>query len=68
MNNIVLYYHNLNHIEYNYETLNETFLSTENIRLVNSYHPNSTNIYTSTNFAFQPENSSFNPLRPLRNY
>jgi hypothetical protein len=63
-----IFTHNLNHIESNYETFDDTFLSsTENIRLVNSYHPRApTNIYTSTNFALQPENLVFNPWRPPR--
>src|SRR5437660_1559737 len=55
-------------IENNYETFDDTFLSsTENIRLTNSNHPRApTNIYTSTNFNVQPENLIFNPWRPLK--
>ena len=56
--------HNLKYyIESSYETFDIAFLSlTENIWLINSNHPRAPiNIYTSTNFAFQLENLTFNP-------
>ncbi len=54
---------NLDYIESNYETFDNTFLSsTENIHLVNSNHPRAPiNIYNSTNHITQSENLLLNP-------